>query len=229
MARVPSGPGPNAYVLPTTVGYENHDNRKPRMPQYSFGARTKSRNGDTGPGPGAYQVNQWTRYGKGGGLQYTMAPLTNARNRGFGPGPGAHDVHSKPMFKGSEAPAYTMSGRNNYNFKNFGPGPSAYTYNTDPIMHAAPAYSMGKQTNNVGNSKSPGPAAYNAGDLNNRLNRAPAYSMRPKCDLKVEPVGPGSNYYDLMYYRPGRNRGAYSFGVRHAPYAPPMVVRCDNM
>lgn len=31
---------------------------------------------DPGPGPGAYQVDKLTRYGKGGGLQYTMAPQT---------------------------------------------------------------------------------------------------------------------------------------------------------
>lgn len=46
------------------------------MPQYSFAARTDRSAGEPGPGPGAYQVDKWTRYGKGGGLQYTMAPMT---------------------------------------------------------------------------------------------------------------------------------------------------------
>lgn len=76
---------------------------------------------------------------------------------------------------------------------------------------------------------SPGPAAYAADDLNLKLNRAPVYSMRPTCYIRGENVGPGPNYYDLMYYRPGRTGRAYSFGVHHSPYAPPMIVRCDNM
>ncbi|ALC45841.1 CG31468, partial [Drosophila busckii] len=71
-----AGPGPGAYLLPSTVGYEKHDARKERLPQYSFGTRTKMLGGGYGPGPGAYQVDKWTRYGKGGGLQYSMAPLT---------------------------------------------------------------------------------------------------------------------------------------------------------
>lgn len=76
---------------------------------------------------------------------------------------------------------------------------------------------------------SPGPAAYGAGDLDLKLNRAPVYSMRPICNRKQESVGPGPNYYDLMYYRPGKTGHAYSFGTHHSPYAPPMIVRCDNM
>lgn len=71
-----TGPGPGAYGLPPTIGFENHDKRKQRMPQYSFAARTDRSAGEPGPGPGAYQVDKWTRYGKGGGLQYTMAPMT---------------------------------------------------------------------------------------------------------------------------------------------------------
>jgi len=62
--------------LPPTVGYDRHDNRKQRMPQYSFGARTTMMGPDPGPGPGAYQVDKLTRYGLGGGAQFSMAPMT---------------------------------------------------------------------------------------------------------------------------------------------------------
>ncbi|XP_064550577.1 ciliary microtubule associated protein 1B-like [Drosophila montana] len=230
MAHRPLGPGPGAYGLPTTVGYEKHDTRKQRMPQYSFGTRTQSTNAAAGPGPGAYQVDKLTRYGMGGGLQYTIAPMTKIIDKRIGPGPGAHDVHLKPFFKGVNAPAYSLGVRNNYNFKNCGPGPSAYKYEINPIKPAAPAYSMGMQTKIKGKAvDSPGPAAYGAGDMNIRLYRAPEYTMRPICSMRKDTLGPGPNYYDLMYYRPGKTGQAYSFGVRHSPYAPPMVVRCDNM
>ncbi|XP_060648580.1 ciliary microtubule associated protein 1B-like [Drosophila nasuta] len=225
MAR-PLGPGPGAYALPTTVGYEKHDTRKQRMPQYSFGTRTNVRGSGAGPGPGAYLVDKLTRYGKGGGLQYTIAPLTKILDKRVGPGPGAHDVH---IFTGVTAPAYSMAPRNKYAFEKYGPGPSAYKYEVKSIKTAAPAYSMGIQTKTSKKADSPGPAAYGAGDLNIRLVRAPEYSMSPLHNIRKDSVGPGPNYYNLMYHRPGRSGNAYSFGVRHSPYAPPMVVKCDNM
>ncbi|KAH8311658.1 hypothetical protein KR044_007402, partial [Drosophila immigrans] len=221
-----SGPGPGAYALPPTIGYDKHDTRKQRLPQYSFGARTNLNGPDAGPGPGAYQVDKLTRNGKGGGLEYTIAPLTKIVDKRVGPGPGAHDVH---IFTGATAPAYSMAPRNDYSFKKYGPGPSAYMYETQVIKPAAPAYSMGIQAKVSRKADSPGPAAYGAGDLNIKLVRAPEFSMRPLCNVRRETVGPGPNYYDLMYYRPGRTGNSYSFGVRHSPYAPPMVVRCDNL
>lgn len=81
----------------------------------------------------------------------------------------------------------------------------------------------------AGKVNSPGPAAYGAVDINLKLNRAPQYSLRSRFNLYNENVGPGPNYYDLMYYRPGKTGHSYSFGTRHSPYAPPMIVRCDNM
>ncbi|ALC45840.1 CG10252, partial [Drosophila busckii] len=224
-----TGPGPGAYQLPTLVGYEKHDNRKLRNPQYSFGARTNMLGADPGPGPGAYQVDKWTRYGKGGGLQYTMAPQTRIIDKRVAPGPGAHDVHIKPFHKGVNAPAYSIAARNDFSFKKYGPGPSAYKFEIQPIRPQAPIYSMGIQTKLNRKGDSPGPAAYGATDINVKLNRAPQYSMRPPCYIKGENVGPGPIHYNLMYYRPGKTRPAYSFGVHHSPYAPPMIVRCDNM
>jgi len=39
--------------------------------------------------------------------------------------------------------------------------------------------------------------------------------MQPRTTIPGENVGPGPNYYDLMYYRPGKSGPGYSFGVRH--------------
>lgn len=41
--------------------------------------------------------------------------------------------------------------------------------------------------------------------------------------------GPAANAYDRMNYKPGKSAPTYSFGVRHSPRAPPMIVACDNM
>lgn len=71
-----AGPGPGAYKLPPTIGYEHHDNRKQRMPQYSFGQRTLIYGADAGPGPGGYQVDKLTRYGPYRSPEFTMGGLT---------------------------------------------------------------------------------------------------------------------------------------------------------
>lgn len=76
-----AGPGPGAYGLPPTIGYEHHDNRKQRLPQYSFGTRTLIYGADPGPGPGAYQVDKLTRYGPGIGPEYTMGGITKIIGR----------------------------------------------------------------------------------------------------------------------------------------------------
>lgn len=70
------GPGPGAYMLPPNVGYENHDARKQRMPQYSFGTRSYKHEKLIGPGPGAYKVDTLTRYGISHGNQFTIQGRT---------------------------------------------------------------------------------------------------------------------------------------------------------
>ncbi|KAL7741367.1 hypothetical protein ACLKA6_013809 [Drosophila palustris] len=68
-----SGPGPAAYTLPSTFGYENCDARKRRGPQYSFGSRPAlSALKKYGPGPADYQIGQITRFGNAKGLEFSM-------------------------------------------------------------------------------------------------------------------------------------------------------------
>ncbi|XP_068152863.1 ciliary microtubule associated protein 1B-like [Drosophila tropicalis] len=222
------GPGPGAYMLPPVLGYDRHDSRKQRMPQYSFGVRTNTTGRFVGPGPGAYMIDRMTRYGKGGGLEYSMAPRTPTTDKRFGPGPAAHDVHLKPFLTGTNAPSYSMGLRCNYDIKKQGPGPNAYRFEINPVKPASPAYSMGLQTKRNRLHDSPGPAAYVPGDLNVHLQRAPQYTMTPRNGITSKTLGPGPNYYDLMYYRPGKKGNSYSFGIRHSPFAPPMIVKCDN-
>lgn len=75
------GPGPGAYALPTLVGYEHHDARKLRMPQYSFGLKNTLKSVTTGPGPGAYMLNDFTRYGGKYSPAYSMGMRTQTRSK----------------------------------------------------------------------------------------------------------------------------------------------------
>ncbi|XP_054746872.1 outer dense fiber protein 3-like protein 2 [Anastrepha obliqua] len=229
MSKRPLGPGPGAYMLPPTVGYENHDNRKQRMPQYSFGTRSYRHEKLLGPGAGAYKVDTLTRYGVSTSNQFTIQGRTYVKEKNIGPGPGAHDVHLKPFFKGTDAPAYSMSWRNAYAFKSSTPGPNAYGVDVSPIKQAFPAYSMGIRCGLTGKALSPGPAAYGAGNLSVKLPRSPEFSISGRNPYSYKKIGPGPNNYNLIYYRPGKSGQAYSFGIRHNDFAPPMIVKCDNM
>lgn len=46
--------------------------------------------------------------------------------------------------------------------------------------------------------------------------------------IKTKGYQPGPDQYNLQGYRPGRTGPQFSFGVKHSPYAPPLVVECDN-
>lgn len=56
------GPGPGAYRLPTTVGYNQHDPSRYRNPMFSFGVYAGYRLRQLGPGP-AYRIDRVTRDG----------------------------------------------------------------------------------------------------------------------------------------------------------------------
>lgn len=60
-ARV-AGPGPGAYRLPTTVGFNMHDPSRYRNPMFSFGINAGFRLKPLGPGP-AYRIDRVTREG----------------------------------------------------------------------------------------------------------------------------------------------------------------------
>ncbi|XP_034472267.1 outer dense fiber protein 3-like protein 2 [Drosophila innubila] len=68
-----SGPGPAAYTLPSTFGFEKCDARLRRGPQYSFGSKpAMPAFKKYGPGPADYQIGQITRFGNAKGLEFSM-------------------------------------------------------------------------------------------------------------------------------------------------------------
>lgn len=51
-------------------------------------------------------------------------------------------------------------------------------------------------------------------------------SPRPKSLSKY--AGPGPSHYNISGHQPGDRSPAYSLGIKHYEYAPPMIVECDN-
>lgn len=62
------------YPLPPTVGFDNHDVRKQRLPKYSMGLRTTQKDNGCGPGPARYNVEKLVRYGVSRANKFSMAP-----------------------------------------------------------------------------------------------------------------------------------------------------------
>ncbi|XP_005184832.1 outer dense fiber protein 3-B [Musca domestica] len=222
-----AGPGP-VYSLPPTIGYDNHDQRKIRMPQYSFGGRTKLINKNIVPGPGL-NVSGLTRYGPARTFAYSIGPRTFMKDsKNIGPGPANYDLNKSPYVNTTSPPSYSIGRRTMLTNKNICPGPNAYGISVNAIKTAAPAFSIGMRTGLKAKSLSPGPANYGPSTLKTYLPKAPEYSLAPRTFLNAKLVGPAANAYDCMNYKPGKTPPNYSFGVRHSPRAPPMIVACDN-
>lgn len=70
-SRCLTGPGPGAYMLPSSFGYNNNEPTGRRSPGYSFGLRGPDDIKKAGPGPGAYKTDALTRYGKSRYFNYS--------------------------------------------------------------------------------------------------------------------------------------------------------------
>lgn len=134
------GPGP-VYSLPPTIGYEKHDQRKARMPQYSFGGRTKLIDKNIVPGPG-YNVSSLTRYGSAKTGGYSMAPRTFLKGKNVGPGPANYDLNKSKYVNSPSPPSYSIGRRAILPDKNICPGPNAYGIKDKTAKPSAPAFSM---------------------------------------------------------------------------------------
>ncbi|XP_012155107.1 uncharacterized protein LOC105664600 [Ceratitis capitata] len=71
MSRMPLGPGPAAYMLPSAFGYYDGNQLCQHAKGYSFGLRGKDLIKKIGPGPGAYRTFALTRYGRSRYFKFT--------------------------------------------------------------------------------------------------------------------------------------------------------------
>ncbi|KAM7361216.1 ciliary microtubule associated protein 1A-like [Cochliomyia hominivorax] len=228
MAKTLPGPA-DLYPLPPTVGYTNHDVRKQRLPNYSFGLRTTLIDKRVGPGPNRYNVSKLVRYGVSKANQFTMAPKIDLKEKTKSPGPMAYQLQASPIFKGIKSPEYSMGKVNTFFFKNCAPGPNIYGINDSYVKHRAPEYSLGVKKYLKELVRSPGPATYPRVPMSVVLPDSPKYSLTPRTEYTFKLYGPGSNYYNRMEYKPGKRAPMYSFGTRHSPRSGTMIVPCDNI
>ncbi|KAI5631779.1 outer dense fiber protein 3-like [Phthorimaea operculella] len=226
MSKRPMGPGPGAYRLPTTVGFPGHDPSRYRNPMYSFGTRGGFGMRTLGPGP-AYKIDRVTRDGLVTAPAWSFGSRFPTRGYTKTPGPGAHAPERCPPMKDPRAPCYSMGARLGRDQKKFGPAPNAYLLR---MGSGTPAWTMAARLGWAAKSRSPGPANYFQKDQNVYRTRFPVYSLGARLEGpgKVSRT-PGPAAYPPNLYNVKRNPYCYSFGIKHAEWAPPMIIKEDTM
>ncbi|KAK4884680.1 hypothetical protein RN001_000951 [Aquatica leii] len=210
------GPGPGAYMLPSTIGYNKHDISKYRNPMYTMRPLCKEGGKPFGPGP-QYDISKVTCYGKITPIAYTLSPKLKGGGGLNTPGPGTYSPEKVPRMKESRPPVYTMGARFPAARKFNTPGPNQYA--VPPILgpkvpnrQAAAAYTMAAKLNQKGGTTSPGPAQYGEIKLDIYKSKAPLYTMRPQCRGSDKQGSPGPAAYLPRFKIP--IPGGISFGRR---------------
>lgn len=128
-------PGPAKYTLPTTVGFNDHDIRKNRLPAYSFGLRLPNDGNVRTPAPNTYILPSTF-----GGQDKVITFSSNS----FGL------ILKCQHFQTVErAPAHSMSKTLTTKDHIESPAPNTYgLQNFDPGWRA-PAYTIGARPENI--------------------------------------------------------------------------------
>lgn len=160
------GPGPGKYILPSLVGYANHDPSRYRNPQYSIGLKVQKTKKDLGPGP-KYNTEHMTSHGKANPPAYSIASRHGISSTVFipktfayydwlnifcletfqSPSPANYDLQNAPRIKEPRPPAYSMTSRHYTGTTFQTPGPNNYEIPTTlgpkvPDKPANGAFSM---------------------------------------------------------------------------------------
>ncbi|CAH2098538.1 unnamed protein product [Euphydryas editha] len=224
--RRPLGPGPGAYKLPATVGFNQHDPSRYRNPMFSFGTNAGFRLKQLGPGP-AYRIDRITREGLMSSPAWSFGARFPTRGTLRTPGPGAHAPERCPPTREPRAPQYSMGARLGFALKRAGPAPNAYALQ---LGRGSPAYTMGARVGFNPKAKSPGPAVYFLRDADVYKTRAPCYTLGARAEGAGRATRtPGPAAYPPNLYNTKKNPYAYSFGTKHGDYACPMIIKEDTM
>ncbi|GBP67834.1 Outer dense fiber protein 3-like protein 2 [Eumeta japonica] len=218
------GPGPAAYSLPPSVGFANHDPSRPRNPMFSLGPSGRVRFETAGPGP-VYRIEGVTQHGSTNTAAWSLGPRIAPRKPSGMPGPGSHAPEHCPQMREQRAPQYTMGPRLGYAPKRPGPAANAYAVQLQPDT---PSFSLGPRVRRVDKAMSPGPAVYHPLNVDACKNRAPLFSLGGRLRDRRAAKSPGPAAYPSDLYNTKANSQAYSFGTRHGPRAPPMIVPEDE-
>ncbi|KAK3922507.1 Outer dense fiber protein 3 [Frankliniella fusca] len=203
------GPGPCAYLLPSTVGYHGHDSTRERRPAYSMGQARPQQLGQEGPGPDC-MLDKYTRFGRTDGPSYSMAPRLAPLSTSKTPGPGQYSPEK--WLERDKASAFSLLQRLPTRVAFPTPAPNAYTL---PSCLQGTVRHLGQRLDQINQDCSPGPAHYRATQLDVSRWRMPRYSMATRTPLPGDrSLKPAPNAYKPTYNK-HRKAPEFSFGVRH--------------
>ncbi|XP_036624630.1 outer dense fiber protein 3-like protein 2 [Trichosurus vulpecula] len=235
-----TGPGPDLFCLPSTVGYISHDFTKKASPAYSFLSRPIDvTRRDSSPGPCYFVQPNITRFGRSSAPAYSLQSRTKPKDLEVTPGPGAYSPEKVPPINQPRSPAYSLGLRiPRCRLVDSVPAPNSYTLPslwgsqifTKPC---SPSYSVSGRTAQArfteDPSQLPGPGQYECPDPDTyRQRRGPAYSMlgRPCAPRPLfQTPGPGAHNPEQVTVHWTR-APAYSLGIRHSKFVTPLLT--DN-
>ncbi|KAI4466841.1 shippo-1-related [Holotrichia oblita] len=226
------GPGPGAYLLPSTVGYDKHDFTRYRNPQFTMAAKLPYIDKRIGPGP-AHDVGRFTKYGKISPPMYSMSSRPRDLTIFKPPGPGTYSPEKAPRMREPRPPAYTMSARHQALKGAMTPAPNQYPQPSTigpkiPNMPASSAYTMSGKHGLKDLERSPGPARYGETSASLYKTKPPTYTMGIKhVDLTGRSPNPGPAGYLPKLPGPCCKPAGYSFGRRTS--IEPFITAADNM
>ncbi|XP_012878132.1 PREDICTED: outer dense fiber protein 3-like protein 2 [Dipodomys ordii] len=232
MATLENGSGPGLYVLPSTVGYINHDCTKTASPAYSLTRRpSEVPLQDTSPGPVYFLDPKVTRFGRICPPAYSIQGRGKSRELEVTPGPGAYSPEKVPPAGQRNPPAFTLGFRLRPKpLDTTAPAPNAYTMpplwgSQVFIKPSSPSYTAGGRTPPVrppqDPAEMPGPGQYDSPDPNTYQRRRPAFTMlgRPRAPRPLaDTPGPGTHSPEQVTLNKTR-APAYTMGIRHSKRA----------
>ncbi|XP_008507605.2 protein CIMAP1D isoform X3 [Equus przewalskii] len=236
-ATVEKGSGPGLYILPSTVGYTNHDCTKVTGPAYSLFRRpSEACPQDASPGPIYFLDPNVTRFGRSCTPAYSMQGRGKYRALEVTPGPGAYSPEKVAPVRQRTPPAFTLGSRLRPQPPDTSaPAPNTYTLPslwgsqifTKP---SSPSYSVVGRTPPArppqDPAEIPGPGQYDSPDPNAYRQRRPAFTMlgRPRAPRpRDETPGPGTHSPEQVTVTKAR-APAFTMGIRHSRPAATMAA-----
>uniref|UniRef100_A0A8C0X148 Outer dense fiber protein 3-like protein 2 n=1 Tax=Castor canadensis TaxID=51338 RepID=A0A8C0X148_CASCN len=236
MATLENGSGPGLYVLPSTVGYINHDCTKAASPAYSLTRRpSEAPLQDTSPGPIYFLDPKVTRFGRSCPPAYSMQGRGKPHGLEVTPGPGTYSPEKVHPVRQRNPPAFTLGSR--FRLKSLDTSAPANAYTMPSlwgsqifVKPSSPSYTVVGRTPPArplqDPAEMPGPGQYDSTDPNTYRQRRPAFTMlgRPRAPRPLEET-PGPGTHNPEHVTVNRARApAYTMGIRHSKRAATMAA-----
>ncbi|KAI3379572.1 hypothetical protein SNEBB_009560 [Seison nebaliae] len=184
-------PGPQ-FGLPPTLGCDNHDPTKQKLPCWSMGARQNLGEMSRGPGP-KFHIGNFTNKGKNFVPAWDMGRKLPKQLKGKMPNPFTYDTERMPQKP--SAPKWTMRPKYNDKSRARYPGPGQYDLNRQ--LNGV-SYSFGLKSKNGERGRAPGPGNYNTTDLNVFKPAAANWSLHIKHKSLRPHKEPGPSDYNVL-------------------------------